>query len=73
MQNEYVVKCIHHRKRSEEHLHQEMENKLFHQNLDELMPCVMDKSKCKKGASAFEEFALFNFSSWDISDLPILK
>ena len=32
-------------------------------NINETMPFVMDKVKSKKGASVFEEYALFNWSS----------
>ena len=37
------------------------------------MPFVMDKSKSKKGASLFEEFARFKIVQWVISDLPLVQ
>ena len=37
------------------------------------MPFVIDKFKSKNGASVSEEFALFNWSSVDISDLPFVQ
>ena len=37
------------------------------------MPIVMEKSKSKKAALVSEKFALFNWSSVEISDLPFVK
>ena len=37
------------------------------------MPFVIDKFKSENGASVSEEFALFNYVQWDISDLPFVQ